>query len=61
MFTSVDKNRSTSLKRGDNCGKQLEKIRNVIRDLIMILTFRVTNVSKQRKTSNLLLLMRSRK
>jgi hypothetical protein len=61
MFTSADKRLLILLKREDSCGREIEKIKNMNRDLIIILTFTATNASKLRKTLNLLLLMRSRK
>jgi hypothetical protein len=49
------------IKKRRQLWKTNRKNKNIIRDLNMILTFRVTNVSNLRKTLNLILLMRSRK
>jgi hypothetical protein len=63
MFTDLDKNRFESLKREDSCRKQLERIKNILKELIMmlILTFEAISATKLRNGLNLLLMMRSRK
>jgi hypothetical protein len=61
MFADVDKSKLTSLKREVNSGKGIERIKNMIRELNMILTFTAISASNLRKTLNLLLMMRSKK
>jgi hypothetical protein len=61
MFTGLGKNKLTSLKEEDTSKKHLGKIKNMLRELNMILTITATSATKLRKTSNLLLLMRLRK
>jgi hypothetical protein len=51
------------LKREDSSRKQPERIKNILRELIMmlILIFEATSATKLRRSLNLVLMMRSRK